>query len=92
MTEWLQGMRNALELLEKQAAHPYGPAATGDTRVVAGNACVALLKGDSDRARSLWKQITEDCGGYMPFAAADALIRAQAAGALTPDVEAPEIT
>jgi hypothetical protein len=90
-SEFIGGMRGALELLEKHAKHPYGLEADGQTRKVAGNACVELLKGDNDRARALWKQITEDFG-YMPYAAAVALIRAQTAGALTPDVEAPEIS
>lgn len=72
--------------------HPHGPEASPEDRQVAGQACVQLCDGDQDRARTLWKLIAEDCGGYMPRSAALTLIRAARTGNLVPDVEPPELS
>ena len=82
--------RAAVHALEQIDRLPHGIPVTGDTRKIAGEACVQLCGGNQDQARSLWKLVANDCGGYMPHAAAAALIRATATSNLVPDVEAPE--
>lgn len=83
--------RHVADRLEQADKHPYGPEHTPDERPIVAESCVVLCGGDHDRARSLWKQIAIDCGGYMPHAAACALIRASHAYSLIPDVEAPAL-
>lgn len=82
--------RQVANTLERHDNEPHGPAVVGDERQIAGDACKQLCGGDADKARSLWKLIAEDLG-YMPRAAAVALIRASTAESLIPDVEAPAL-
>lgn len=86
LPEWFRSVADALEEAEKR---PYGPVATAQDISVAGGACIVLCGGDKDKARSLWKQIVADAGGYMPHIAAITLIRATRTENLAPDVEAP---
>lgn len=53
---------------------PLGPAYSTDIAKDAGLACVKLAGGDPQDGITLWKQIEERCGGYMPQAAALALL------------------
>lgn len=83
-------LRVLLDAAEDWEQHPHGPEVQGDTKRVAGSAAIELCRGDRDKARTLYKQIMQDCGGYMPVAAAMALIRATSSN-LVPDVEAPPL-
>jgi hypothetical protein len=85
-------LSTAAETLKRVQEQPYGPAAAGDTRTVAGQACVLFAEGDTEKARALWRQIAGDLGGYMPSAAAIALIRASRAKDIVLPDEAPEIS
>lgn len=82
-------LSTAVDALSDARAHPHGPPAAGDIRQAAGDACVRLCDGDQDQARTLWKLVAADLG-YMPQAAAQALVRAAATTNLVPDVEPPE--
>jgi hypothetical protein len=75
--------------LKTAEERPYGPPVSGDEKIVAGNACKQICGGDAAKAISLWKMIQADLG-YVPRAAAVALIRASNPDAIIPDVEAPE--
>ena len=85
-SQWLREIADALDTLQDR---PHGPPVTGGLRDRAGEACVTLCDGDPDRGRTLWKLIAQDCGGYLPVAAARALIWASKTTNLVPDVEAP---
>lgn len=85
----LQAFQHVAQTLQWVKNHPHGPEASPEDRKVAGDACVLLCEGDHDRARTLWKLVVQDCGGYMPRSAACALIRASATLNLVPQVEAP---
>jgi hypothetical protein len=78
-------LRSLADELEKQ---PYGPAVS-DTKA-AGENCVRLQAGDVNMARTLWRLIADECGGYFPDAAAIALKHA-ANPNLVPDVSPPEV-
>jgi hypothetical protein len=80
----------ARETFDDRIKHEHGIPASGETRVTAGHACVQLCAGDADRARTLWKLIVEELG-YMPLAAAVALIRASKTENLTPDIPEPDL-
>ena len=68
------GIRVLLDTYEDAQKFPFGPpAADPQLQQVAGHACVTLCNGDQDKARSLWKLVVQDCGGYLPRAAAMAL-------------------
>lgn len=90
MTDLPQVLRTAADVLEDRIQHEHGIPASGETRVTAGQACVKLCGGDQDRARTLWKWITQELG-YMPLAAAVALIRASTTENLVPDIEPPNL-
>jgi hypothetical protein len=70
---------------------PYGPKYDEAIGKAAGNACVLLAGGDPQKGVTLWKMIAEDLGGYLPQAAAVALIHAADTGTLVADVQAPEL-
>lgn len=54
----------------------YGPEVPADLAAVAGEAIVKLCGGDKDAGIALWKRIRAELEGYMPAAAAIALIAA----------------
>jgi hypothetical protein len=80
------------EALSEAHKHPHGPVYKPEDQKAAGEACVKLCGGNHDQARTLWKLIVEDLGGYMPAAAVTALIRAANTTNLVPDIEAPEVS
>lgn len=80
------------QALDEARRHPHGAPCGSEARQVAGNACVKLCGGDQDQARTLWKLIVADSGGYMPAAVAASLVRASDTTNIVPDVEAPEAT
>lgn len=82
-------LRQLLETLEEQVEHPYGPEVSPDDRSQAGQALLSIV-GDADQARTAWRLIVADSGGYFPRAAAVALIRASSTN-LVPDVEPAEV-
>ena len=82
----------AAQALKEQREQPYGPPITPEMNGPAGDACVKLCGGDQDQARTLWKLIVSDLGGYMPRAAVFTLIRAANTVNLVPDIEAPDLT
>jgi hypothetical protein len=84
-------LRAAADSLAEARTHPHGPPAAGEVRQSAGTACVSLCGGDQDQARTLWKLVAADLG-YMPQAAAQALVRAAATTNLVPDVEPPDVS
>jgi hypothetical protein len=81
---------DAIDALQRAMSHPHGAPVIGDARDEAGKACVALCHGDQDKARTLWKLVTEPLG-YMPEAAAFALVRASKTDNLVPDIPAPDL-
>lgn len=83
----LQGLTS---IVETQLTQPYGPNYSADEAKATGDACVKLCRGDQDQARTLWKLVTRDLNGYMPHAAAVALVWAANTENLVPDVEAPD--
>lgn len=86
----LAHLRELISILERDRDHPDGPPVVDTTRASAADACKALCGGDANRARTLWKLIQRNFGGYMPHAAAVALIYAASTQNLVPDVEAPD--
>jgi hypothetical protein len=78
------------DAVEEAKKHPHGAAATDDDRRSAGEACVKLCGNNQDQARTLWKLIVEDLG-YMPRAAARALLRAAHTENLLPDIPPPDL-
>ena len=88
--ELLEASETLTRILTEHASHPHGPVVEGSLRAEAGQACVKLA-GSQDKGRTLWKLIAADYG-YMPEAAATALVRASNVTNLVPDVEAPEPT
>lgn len=86
--DWFRQIADALQAIEE---HPYGPPVKADEKQLAGDACKLLCAGNADKARSLWKLLVQDLGGYMPRAAAVALIRASRTEHLVPDAQAPEV-
>lgn len=85
----LKALEDVLVALRESRERPHGPEATPNDRMVAGHACVKFA-GDPDTARTLWKLIAQDCGGYFPRAAVWALVRASETTNLIPDVQAPD--
>jgi hypothetical protein len=75
----------------KASVPPYGRPYDKARAKDIGTSCRALCDGDADKAKLLYKVVSDDCGGYMPEAAAIALIRAANAGMLFPEVKAPEL-
>jgi hypothetical protein len=90
MTELPEALRTAAEMLVEHAAHPHGFPVEGNTRVKAGEACVRLCRGNQDKGRTLWKRFVADWG-YMPHAAAVALIYAANTDNLVPDIPEPDL-
>lgn len=90
MTNLHEVILEAADALERATKYPHGIPAAAETRLTAGQACVRLCDGDQDKARTLWKLVTQELG-YMPFAAAVALIRASKTENLLPDIEAPDM-
>lgn len=86
------GLRAALQALDRQHDHPYGPPGDDSDRRTAGGACIDLCGGDRDKAIVLWREIERDLGGYVPRAAQVALIRASRARDLIVPGEAPEVS
>lgn len=85
--------QEAAQSLREARTRPHGPNPGATMAKEAGKACVSLCDGDTNRARTLWKQIVKELGAdYMPKAAAVALIWAANTTNLVPDVEAPEPT
>lgn len=86
------GAVSAEEVSDPQSdpAHPYGPSYDAKIGKDAGAACVRLAGGEPQKGVALWKLIVGELGGYMPQAAAVALIRAANPDNIVPDVEAPE--
>lgn len=91
-THTLTIFQHVTDVLQNAQERPHGPATSGDEKKIAGNACLDLCGGDADKARTMWKLIAKDLGGYLPHAAAVALIRASSPTNLVPDVEAPEVS
>jgi len=82
-----------------EAAPVHGPAVPAEVKPDATASAVRLCGGDRDRARALWERIRNALDGYMPQAAATALICAaeSAQGTRpdanhTPDAAAPACT
>jgi hypothetical protein len=68
-------------------AHPMGPEYDKPViGAVTGAACVQLCGGDKQKGIALFKIVRDDCGGYMPQAAALALIHAADTTNVVPDV------
>lgn len=80
-------LRKAADTLDQ---FPFGPPIQAEHMAGAGEACVRLCEGDPDRGRTLWRLVVDDCGGYMPAAAALALIRGSMTVNIVPDVSAPD--
>lgn len=89
MSQTADFFRDIADRLERQEKLPYGPLPEPGVKQIAGE-CLKRMIGDSDKARTVWKLIVQDCGGYMPQAACVALIRATSDN-VVPDVEAPEV-
>lgn len=79
-------LREALDALVSVNEYPKGPQVDRQTYSVATGAAVKIA-GDPPKAQALWKLIREDCGGYVPQAAALALIRASDLENLVPYIE-----
>jgi|SRR5581483_11355091 len=93
-SEVIQTFREVADALEELEQHPHGPPVSWDNdleRKVAGNACVQLAGGDRDKGIALWREVEQDHGGYVPAAAAKALIRASRATELVVPDAAPEV-
>ena len=77
----------------QEQAPPFGkPFDRATLMKTLGPACTRLAGGQGSRGRALFEQIADDCGGYMPEAAAIALIHAaDGLGWVGDDVEAPEV-
>lgn len=90
MSDLPQVLRDAAAVLEDRIKHEHGVPASGETRSLAGQACITLCDGDQDKARTLWKLIAGELG-YMPHGAAVSLIRASSTKNLVPDIEAPDL-
>ena len=88
-TDMLIACEALTRIIHESQDHPLGPEVDEDSRTAAGAACVQLCDSTA-QARTLWKLVVDDCGGYMPQAAARALIRAATTDNLVPDVEAPD--
>lgn len=80
-------------------ALPHGPDVRGNAelRKNAAQSCVRLARTSDDDAETakakgigLWKLVGHRCGGYVPVAAALALVAAANTENLVPDVEAPD--
>lgn len=95
------GEVSAEEISSEPSEHgpPFGPAYDKDVigKAVAA-ACIQLAQRPEDspeaakeKGIALFKMVIKNCGGYMPQAAALALIDASTAGSVVPDVEAPEL-
>jgi hypothetical protein len=69
------------------AGPSYGPVVAGDMKANARNAAIRLRDGDLEQAEALWKEVQAALDGYMPHAAALALVHAARAGA--PNATAP---
>ncbi|MGA2928717.1 MAG: hypothetical protein ABSG43_22555, partial [Solirubrobacteraceae bacterium] len=54
----------------------YGPPVAGEAKSQATSAAIRLCGGDVDQARALWQRIQATLDGYMPHAAATALVHA----------------
>lgn len=76
------------EVLKERRTLPHGPAASPEDAKVAGFALVKLIGGDRDKARTIWKMITERLG-YMPKSVCIALVHASSDN-VVPDVTAPD--
>lgn len=61
---------------ESSAAVPFGPQVPESIKRDAAQACVILCGDDRDAGIELWQRISRELGGYMPHAAAAALILA----------------
>jgi hypothetical protein len=84
---------SAEEMADEPAAPEFPMGVVYDREAIGkavGAACVKLA-GDKGRGISLFKLIAKDCGGYMPQAAALALVHAADTDNLVPDVTAPEL-
>lgn len=79
------------DLPPAQAGPPFGPEYDKAIGKEAGAACVALCDGNTTRGVALWKRIMADLGGYMPQAAAVALINSADPPPLEDSVETPEL-
>lgn len=79
------------QLVQELKARPHGPACGSQQYKECGQAMVRLCGGNTDQARTLWKEIYNELG-YMPASAHVVLKWAARADDLSPDVEAPELT
>jgi hypothetical protein len=70
---------------------PFGPAASEGAARAAKLACGRLLHGDGPLALAFYTQVMEDCGGYLPMAAAAALVWAGNTVDQGPAIEAPAV-
>ena len=59
-----------------EAGPSYGPVVAGDIKASAQNAAISLRDGDLEQAETLWNEIQAALDGYMPHAAALALMHA----------------
>lgn len=84
-------LRDAVKAIRNADERPHGVEVDPANAQLVGAACVALSDGDADVARTRWRLIAEQCGGYMPMAAGYALIVA-ANPNVVPDVTAPDPT
>lgn len=75
-------------ILEDSFRQPHGTPASPDDVKVAKHACVKLCGGNTQFAGTLWAEI-EGKLGYMPHAAAVALVHASDTTNLVPHIEAP---
>lgn len=79
---------------DQPAVSPMGEKYPEDMGAMVGAACVQLAGGDRQSGVDLWKRVGADCGGYVPHAAALALIAAAEAAVVAangvPDIKAPD--
>ena len=54
----------------------HGPVVSGEIKQAATQAAIRLRGGDLHQAKTLWEKLQGECGGYMPEAAARALLLA----------------
>ena len=62
----------------------YGPLVSAELKQTATHAAIGLCGGELAQAKALWETIQQELDGYMPEAAARALVHAAAAAAPTP--------
>lgn len=90
-TSTISWLRHLADSLEESAHFPYGPEVAYDQRAQVDDSLRRLCGGDEAAGKALGKLIRAEFG-YMPHAAAIALVRASRTENIVPDVEYDEST